>query len=66
MTEFPVTIAANERRTCVSVTIKDNNITEYNKTFYIILTTKDPLVIVTENRKNLTVTILNDDQGKII
>jgi hypothetical protein len=64
MTEFPVTFAPHEYRKCVNVTIKDNNFTEYNKTFYIIMTTNDPAVIVRENRKKLTVTILNDEKGK--
>lgn len=66
ISNLTITFAAPQVQACINVTIKDNNISEYKKIFYIMMTTKDPAVIVEDDRKNLTFTILNDDKGKVV
>ena len=65
LTGATVTFAANDNIKCVDVAIKDDNVTEYNEMFYVGMTTNNPAVALNESRKNLTITITNDDQGQL-
>jgi hypothetical protein len=65
LTGLTVTFAADEVKQCVNVTIRNDDIVENNDTFYVIMTTNNPNVTVNENRKNLTITITNDDKGQL-
>jgi hypothetical protein len=65
LTSLTVTFAADEAKQCVNVTITNDTIVENNETFYVIMTTNNPNVTVNENRKNLTITITNDDKGQL-
>ncbi|XP_031558983.1 uncharacterized protein LOC116295338 [Actinia tenebrosa] len=47
---------------CFLQNITDNNITEYNKTFYITMTVNHSFVLVEQDPHNLTITIINDDK----
>jgi hypothetical protein len=66
LTSLTVTFAADEAKQCVNVTITNDNNLENNEMFYVIMTTNNPAAVTLKaNRKNLTITITNDDKGQL-
>jgi hypothetical protein len=65
LTDLIVTFAPDQAKICVNVTITNDTIVEKNEMFYVIMTTNNPAVTLNESRKNLTITITNDDTGQL-